>query len=180
VSCRCWYLCGVGPPAVPGGRGWRQPGRYLSSCCRLAGTLAGGAGSCLAGGAGRVLAWRVSGTAGQALRNADPAERQLTSAQPGSWFVLPHRGCNRNRTWCFLAVSDRQSAGRRRSVRFMATACRGHRDADRDLLRWTYGPVPASMSLPSRRLRSAAVRRPETRVWGNRIDPTSCFHRYVL
>jgi hypothetical protein len=95
-SCRCWFLCGVGPPAVPGGRGWRQPGRCLSSCCRLAGTLAGRSGSCLAGGAGRVLAWRVSGTTGQALRNADPAERRLPSAQPGSWCVLPHRGCNRN------------------------------------------------------------------------------------
>ena len=110
-SCRCWFLCGAGPPAVPGRRGWRQPGRYLSSCCRLAGTLAGWAGSCLAGGAGRVLAWRVSGTTGQALRHAGPAERQLPSAQPGSWCVLPHRGGNRNRTWCFLAVSDRQPAG---------------------------------------------------------------------
>src|ERR1035441_2357478 len=76
-----------------------------------AGTLAGRACSCLAGGAGRVLAWRVNGTTGQALRNADPAERQLPSAQPGSWCVLPHRPCNRNRTLCFLAVSDRQSAG---------------------------------------------------------------------
>jgi hypothetical protein len=101
----------AGPPAVPGGRGWRQPGRYLSSCCRLAGTLAGWAGSCLAGGAGRVLAWRVSGATGQALRSAGPAKRQLPSAQPGSWCVLPHRGGNRNRTWCFLAVSDRQPAG---------------------------------------------------------------------
>ena len=83
----------------------------VSSRCRLAGTLAGRAGSCLTGGAGRVLAWRVNGATGQAPRNADPAERQLPSAQPGSWCVLPHRPCNRNRALCFLAVSNRQPAG---------------------------------------------------------------------
>jgi hypothetical protein len=92
--------------------------------CWLAGTLARRAGSCLAGGAGRVLAWRVNGTTGQALRNSDPAERQLPSAQPGSWCALPHRPCNRNRTLCFLAVSDRQSAGCVGPCAFMAMACR--------------------------------------------------------
>jgi hypothetical protein len=179
-SCRCWYLCAAGPPAVPGGGGWRQPGRCLSSCCRLAGTLAGRAGSCLAGGAGRVLAWRVNGTTGQALRHAGPAERQLPSAQPGSWCVLPHRGGNRSRAWCFLAVSDRQSAGWRGSVRFMAMACR--RSSRRrsgssalDVRARPCGDVPA---IPP----PAVSSRPETRDpgLGNRIHPTSCFHRNLL
>lgn len=109
-SCRCWYLC-AGRPLRQYLVGTFGSSLAVSFRCRLAGTLAGRAGSCLAGGAGRVLAWRVNGTTGQALRNADPAERQLPFAQPGSWCVLPHRPCNRNRALCFLAVSDRQLAG---------------------------------------------------------------------
>jgi hypothetical protein len=140
--------------------------------CRLAGTLAGRAGSCLAGGAGRVLAWRVNGTTGQALRNSDPAERQLPSAQPGSWCVLPHRPCNRNRTLCFLAVSDRQSAGYVGPCAFMAMACRrSSRRRSRSSAVEVRGPVPAARSLPSRRLRSAAVRRLKTRVCSEQ-DPS--------
>ena len=86
-------------------------GGVASFRCRLVGTLAGRPGSCLAGGAGRVLAWRMNATTGPALRNADPAERQLPSAQRGSWCVRPHGGRNRNRAFCFLAVSDHPSAG---------------------------------------------------------------------
>jgi hypothetical protein len=157
---------------------WQYPlGTFGSSLaasfrCRLAGTLAGRAGSCLAGGAGRVLAWRVNGTTGQALRNSDPAGRQLRSAQLGSWCVLPHRSCNRNRALCFLAVSDRQSAGYVGQCASWRWRAAGHRDGDRHLLRWRQGPVPAAMSLPSCRLRSAAARRRKTRVCSEQ-DPSN-------
>jgi hypothetical protein len=112
-----WFLSLLVPPCGPTLRqylvGASGGNLAVSSGCRLAGTLAGRAGSGLAGGAGRVLAWRVNGAAARGLRNADPAGRQLPSARPGSWCVLPHRPCNRNRAWCFLAVSDRRPAGRR-------------------------------------------------------------------
>jgi hypothetical protein len=114
--------------------------------CRLVGTLAGRAGLRLACGAGRVLAWRANGTTGQALRNADPAGRQLPAAQRGSGCVRPHRGRNRNRALSLLAVSDHQSAGyvgQCASWRWPP----GHRNGDRDLLRWRYGTVPAAMLL---------------------------------
>ena len=94
-------------PAPPWLMGTFRGSLTVSSGSQLASTLAGRAGSCLTGGAGRVLAWRVNGTTGQAPRNADPAERQLPSARPGSGCVLPRRSCTR-RAWCFLAVGDRQ------------------------------------------------------------------------